>query len=575
VQLSEALKIIGLRAGESLPPYRVLLACGFTPLHVKTFLCAHLQERLSQRKADVVTGTYGDVPGTLEALGSDELHGVVVLLEWADFDPRLGFRHLGGWGNSREDDILATVGLQIDRLKRCLQQIPEHIPVAISLPSLPLPPAFSTPSCAVGAAELQLRSMIYEFGAWAAKSPRLRLANPGRQMMSADGGGIDFKSELLTGIPHRIEHADKLASSLALLLTPAPPKKGIITDLDGTLWRGIVGEIGENAISWDLNGTAQLHGLYQQLLRALAEEGVLVAVASRNSVGIVEQAFGREDLLLKREHIFPLEVHWGPKSESVGRILSAWNIAAVAAVFVDDSDLEVTEVKAAHPELDCRLFPADAANGFNFLWQIRDAFGGSRISTEDRLRRESLRRADEFRSSQAAAASHDDFFRGIGAVVTFHCDPPASDPRTLELVNKTNQFNLNGTRYDEAGWHAATKAPGAFVISASYEDKFGPLGTIAVMKGRANGATVVVDTWVMSCRALGRRIEHQCVQAVFDRLAAEELAFDFVATNRNQPLQLFFQQLLGELPQQRVTLRRRQFREQCPGLFHTVKWLHD
>src|SRR4029077_61081 len=98
--------------------------------------------------------------------------------------------------------------------------------------------------------------------------------------------------------------------------------------------------------------------LYQQMLVALSEAGVLIAVASKNDPEAVEEAFQRQDLILPRDRIYPMEIHWGPKSESVGRILRAWNVAADAVVFVDDSPMELAEVKATHPEIGALVFPA-------------------------------------------------------------------------------------------------------------------------------------------------------------------------------------------------------------------------
>ena len=94
------------------------------------------------------------------------------------------------------------------------------------------------------------------------------------------------------------------------------------------------------------------------------------------------------------------------------------------------------------------------------------------------------------------------------------------DARALELINKTNQFNLNGKRHTEASWHQYLSDPDVFLMLASYEDKFGPLGKIAVMAGRAENGELAIDHWVMSCRAFSRRIEHGCLQRVFEKFGA-------------------------------------------------------
>jgi len=109
-------------------------------------------------------------------------------------------------------------------------------------------------------------------------------------------------------------------------------------------------------VSWDLAGHHQLHGLYQLLLAALAEEGVLIGVASKNDPASVQQAFLRKDLLVRPNQIFPMEVNWNAKSSSVERILRTWNIGADSVVFVDDSPMELAEVAAALPGIECVRF---------------------------------------------------------------------------------------------------------------------------------------------------------------------------------------------------------------------------
>ena len=129
----------------------------------------------------------------------------------------------------------------------------------------------------------------------------------------------DVKSELTTGFPYRLAHASTVACFLAQLIAPPTPKKGLITDLDDTLWRGILGELGVRGITWDLDHHSLIHGLYQQLLGSLAETGVLIAAASKNDCELVKQALRRGDLVINSRYLFPIEAHWSPKSESVGQ----------------------------------------------------------------------------------------------------------------------------------------------------------------------------------------------------------------------------------------------------------------
>ena len=158
----------------------------------------------------------------------------------------------------------------------------------------------------------------------------------------------------------------------------------------------------------------------------------------------------------------------------------------------------------------------------------------------------------------------------------FDIEPSGTDQRAFELVNKTNQFNLNGVRYTEAEWKSLGRRPGAFLATVSYEDRFGPLGRIAVLGGYREGDVCCVDIWVMSCRAFSRQIEYQSMRQLFEKTGASEIRFRFKPTDRNGPLQKFFALFLdsGWSGQGELRLRSEDFQRLCPSLFHEVcdKW---
>ena len=140
----------------------------------------------------------------------------------------------------------------------------------------------------------------------------------------------------------------------------------------------------------------------------------------------------------------------------------------------------------------------------------------------------------------------DSFLAEADGKLLFDWRVDPADARALELVNKTNQFNLNGRRYTEGEWRAMLCRAGAFRIVASYEDRFGRLGKIAVAAGLAAGGEARVETWVMSCRAFSRRIEHHLLDRLFSRLAVSRIAVEYRPTERNGPLRDFLAPLLEE-----------------------------
>lgn len=568
MQLVDALKILGNRRPDA-ERVDAFLCCGFTPLHLATLLSAELQTLFPDRRVDLRTGLYGDLLGNIARLGAKTGIMSAVVIEWPDFDPRLGIRQACAWSPTACQDILSGATEKARLLRDVLGSVTG--PIALCLPTLPIPPAAHVSGARTGAFHARLRELAASLASWAADRQNIRVVNPERlDECSPASARFDPGGDLLTGFPWSIEHASAVAGLLAALLRAKLPKKGIITDLDDTVWRGLLGDVGPDGVSWDLENKSRIHGVYQQLLAALAQEGTLVAVASKNDSALVDKAFERPDILLRKDLAWPIEANWGPKSESVRRILAAWNIGADSVVFVDDSPMELAEVKMAHPGIETLQFPAtDSRAAFNVLLRIRDLFGKDTVREEDGLRLASLRSAHQWEDEAPGTGTSDDFLANAGAEIELQFGRP-SDSRALELINKTNQFNLNGRRYSETEWASYLSAPGVIVLVVSYKDRFGPLGRIMVLTGRLHGSSLEVDSWVLSCRAFSRRVEHRVLEQLFRKFDLTEIVFDFMETPRNGPTQEFLRSMTHCAPAPNLRLRREVFFAALPQLSSSV-----
>ncbi|MCU1240013.1 MAG: subfamily HAD-superfamily phosphatase [Candidatus Acidoferrum typicum] len=574
MKLIDALAVIRRPLPETAPLLRICLACGFTPLHFETFLKAALCQRSPVERIETTTGLFGDLAGNIEGIRPEGCDVLVVAIEWQDLDLRLGVRNLGGWRVADLPDIVKSAHRMLARLEKAILTEGASVPTYISLPTLPLPPLFTTPSHQASAYELELRQALSSFGASLATKSRIRILSASHlDEVSPPSNRFDIQSELSAGFPYRISHASALAELLAALIRNPSPKKGLITDLDDTLWSGILGENGVDGISWHLDQRAHIHGLYQQFLASLASAGILTAVASKNEPALVQQAFEREDLLIDKQSLYPIDVHWGPKSESVRRILKTWNIAADSVVFIDDSPMELAEVKAAFPDMECLVFPKpDYQTFWQLLRRLRDAFGKTTVSEEDSIRLESIRAAAPLPdSSNGEGTSLDSFLQDAQASVTISFGKEKEDHRAFELINKTNQFNLNGKRVTESSWMAYFNDPAIFLMTVSYDDKYGALGKIAVLLGRMQGKAAAIDCWVMSCRAFSRRIEHQSLSWLFENFDLQEITFAYQPTDRNKPIQDFLASITTTPLSDDVRVSRVDFSEKCPPLFHQAK----
>jgi FkbH-like protein len=543
MKLLDALRIVNHAGNSSLPEMPFALACSFTPLALGTFLQAHLQQREAEARVSLATGLYGDLIGTLESFAVAERSwvGIAVALEWSDLDPRLTLRSSARTGAGFPEDVVKSAREMLARLMRRLPVLAARSPVVVSLPTLPLPPVFAVGDAGMSRAALQLRVLIADLAVSVLDLTNLRLVDSAAlDVLSPLSIRGDLRSELTNGFPYTTAHADAVASAFSAALRPAAIKKGIITDLDNTLWRGIVGEIGATAVSWSREDGAHTHAIYQRCLDALASTGTLVAVASKNDPTVAQQALARDDLLITGDVLYPIEANWGPKSASVARVLQAWNVGSDSVIFVDDSALEVAEVQHAFPEIEGLVFDGtDASAVERVVARLRSACGKEQLREEDRIRVQSLRASAALHDSMDASSDQDAFLASLDARLSVQLSNVPDDGRALELINKTNQFNLNGRRLSAVELSEYLTQPGTFLMTVSYDDRFGPLGKIAAVLGRHKEGTVHISSWVMSCRAFSRRIEFATLHILWHEFHTRRMQFSIVSTDRNAPAQEF------------------------------------
>jgi FkbH-like protein len=496
-----------------------------------------------------------------------------VVIEWSDLDPRLGLRSAGGWAISGQADILKTCHERFARLLGGLRALVTRMPVALVPPTLPLQFLGHTASWQSSSNELELQNQLARFLAEAALITGVSVLRPSSlARLSPEASRLDALMELRAGFPYTIAHASAVASQVVKLLFPPTPMKGLITDLDETFWSGIVGEAGVRGVSWSLADHTQIHGLYQQMLGHLSEMGVLLAMASKNEFAVVEQALRRDDLLVPGKSFFPVIANWGPKSHSIAEILRTWNIGAECVVFVDDSAMEIDEVRIAFPAMTCLQFSAkQPAKTLELFEKMRDLFGKPAIHPEDALRQASIR-ANAAVQPAAGNSLDGEFVRGLQGRLTFDCRKDPANKRLLELINKTNQFNLNGVRLSDGEWLKLLQDQNSLVAGVSYQDKFGPLGTIGVLAGRHVGGHFELTSWVLSCRAFSRKIEHHMLDYLFNHLHVAAVRLAFRPTDRNQPLQQHLDSLgLDGDANAEMLLGREQFQNHLEDLPHEVR----
>ncbi len=225
---------------------------------------------------------------------------------------------------------------------------------------------------------------------------------------------------------------------------------------------------------WSLDHGSHLHARYQQMLATLARRGVMLGIVSKNDERVAQVALARDDLLLSPSSFFPVMVSWGPKSAAVSAVLSTWNIAASDVVFVDDSPAELAEVARTRQEVTCLRFPTNSANELEaLLTEVNRLFWTCESQTlEDELRVESLRRRVDLVDAANTATDHASFVASLDGVLSIDTGRGWTSERAIQLVNKTNQFNIAGTRFTREQWIALNERENAVHLTVAYADKY-------------------------------------------------------------------------------------------------------
>ena len=320
-----------------------------------------------------------------------------------------------------------------------------------------------------------------------------------------------------------------------------PPRKLVAVDCDNTLWSGVVGEVGAEGLRFD-DGHRALH----DALARLAASGVLVALCSKNEEADVWRVFDtRSDLGLGRDAIVTAAINWQPKSANLRAIAERLNLGLDSFIFIDDNPVECAEVRAACPQVLTLEWPQDAVQAIALLrhtWELdaRDATGEDRRRTE--LYKEEFRRQE----LQNQALTFRDFIATLDLAVDIAPLSQADVKRASQLTLRTNQFNFTTRRRDEADLQSLLAAGTHDISTVRVRDRFGDYGLVGLLIAEASGTEVLADTFLLSCRVLGRGVEHRMVAELGRAAAAREASLVRLRvdpTQRNTPARNFLQSI--------------------------------
>lgn len=322
-------------------------------------------------------------------------------------------------------------------------------------------------------------------------------------------------------------------------------KKCIILDCDNTLWGGIIGEDGLKGIKLDKNNyPGKAFYDFQKNVINLYERGVLIALCSKNNEADVWDVFENHPYsVLKKEHISAWRINWQNKAENIASLAKELNLGLNSFVFVDDNPVECSLVDEMLPEVCIYQVPSKLYEYPNIL--LKDGLFDTLILSNEDKERTKMYQAEKQRKSEVNNFTNiDDYLSTLDIQIIIHEVTENEIPRIAQLTQKTNQFNLTTRRYSEKQIEDFSKNSDYKVYSLSVSDKYGDLGITGAMIVKNENQKLIVDTFLLSCRILGRKIELAFASKVFEETCEtwklNKIEAEYIKTEKNNQTENFW-----------------------------------
>lgn len=337
-----------------------------------------------------------------------------------------------------------------------------------------------------------------------------------------------------TFLPLYADHVGRIVAALR-----GKSRRCLVLDLDNTVWGGVIGDDGLHGIQCaqgDPTGEAYLN--IQRFALQLRDRGVVLAVSSKNDDEVARLPFRQHaEMLLKEDHIAIFQANWNDKATNIKAIAQELSLGLESLVLLDDNPFERNLVRQMLPQVAVPELPSDPA-----LYARTLAAAGyfeSVVFSQEDLSRATYYQDNARRVTlQKQAGDLEAYLASLNMEITFQPFDPAGRARITQLINKSNQYNLTTRRYTEAQVAAIESDPDCFTLQVRLADSFGDNGMISVVicRPRLNDEWEI-DTWLMSCRVLGRRVEHMVLREMLDharRRGIRTLVGAYRPSGRNQ-----------------------------------------
>lgn len=363
-------------------------------------------------------------------------------------------------------------------------------------------------------------------------------------------GSMDYRFWYMSKAPFKRQFLNSYAWEITKVVKAlkGKAKKCLVLDCDNTLWGGIVGEDGIQGIKLDRNSyPGNVYYDFQRTILTLHERGVLIALCSKNNEEDVWEVLeAHPQSLLKREHITAWRINWDDKATNFRSLATELNLGLDSFVFVDDNPTECELVATTLPEVTVIQVPQKLYTYPGIL--LREGlFDTLTVSSEDRNRARMYQAEAQRKNAAEHYENIEQYLSSLQLVATIHEAKKEEVARIAQLTQKTNQFNLTTRRYSEGEISQFSMRQDSVVFSLSVTDKFGASGLTGVMIIVRDGGQARIDSFLLSCRILGRNLEsvflHHCLRSLAACWGVKEWLGEYVPTRKNRQVENFFERM--------------------------------
>jgi FkbH-like protein len=313
--------------------------------------------------------------------------------------------------------------------------------------------------------------------------------------------------------------------------------KCLVLDLDNTLWGGVIGDDGlEGIVLGQGSAVGESYVELQRYAQALSERGVVLAVCSKNDEENALAPFGgHPEMVLKRGDIACFVANWEDKATNLRAIAERLNLGLDAMVFVDDNPFERNLVRTELPMVAVPELPEDPADYVRTI-AAGGYFETVSVTDDDRARAAQYQANAEREKLRGSTTDMAGYLRSLEMKLLWDAFDRVGLSRIVQLINKTNQFNLTTKRYAEPEVVKWMEDRDAMTLQMRLTDRFGDNGIIGLIIGKKVGDALEIDTWLMSCRVLGRQVEEATLNLIVEqarKMGARRIRGEYLPTKKN------------------------------------------